>query len=63
MLIECRERGREGEREEEKQCERETAISCISDIPWGPLISSLDMCPDWESNSQPFHLWDDVPTN
>ena len=37
MLIDVRERGREGEREAEKhQCKRETSVGCLSYAPrWG----------------------------
>ena len=26
-------------------------------------IHNLGMCPDWESNLQPFGVWSDYPTN
>ena len=55
------ERGREGEREEEKhQWAREASIGCLSHA----LTKSCNpgMCPDWESNQQPFTLRDDAPT-
>ena len=50
-----REKGREGEREEEKhQRERETLIGCLSHASnWGPGCNP-GMCSDWESNQQPF---------
>ena len=52
-----RERGREGEREEEKhRCARDTLISCLSHAPNGDLASNPGMCPDWELNQQPFSL-------
>ena len=45
-----RERGREEEREgEEHQC---VVASCMP--PTGDLICNPHMCPDWESNWQPF---------
>ena len=28
--------------------------------PTGDLARNPDMCPDWESNQQPFGLWDDT---
>ena len=52
-----RDRGREGERErnirvrEKHQC---VAASCTS--PTGNLACSPGMCPEWESNRQPFAL-------
>ena len=47
MLIDIREREKEGEKEGEKhRCERETLISCSSTHPSrGP--NTLDMHPDW----------------
>ena len=46
------ERGKEGEREEEKhQC---VVVSCAP--PTGNLACNPDKCPDWESNQQSFHL-------
>ena len=44
-----------GEREEQKhQCVRDTLICCLSHAPkWGPYPQP-GMCPDWESNWQPF---------
>ena len=45
-----RQRGREGEREEEKrQCVVASQVP-----PVGDLASNPGMCPDWESNQQPF---------
>ena len=47
-----RQRGREGEREGEKhQC---AVASCMP--PTGDLACDPGMCPDWESNWQPFGL-------
>ena len=52
-----RERGREGEREGEKQqCARDTSIDCLLHAPAGDLVRSPAMCPGWESNQQPFGL-------
>ena len=46
------ERGREGEREEEKhQC-----VVASHTPPTGDLACKPGMCPDWESNQQPFGL-------
>ena len=60
ILFIFRERGREGEREGEKhQCERETSIGCLLYMPPPP---NPGMCPDQESNQQPFALWDDTQT-
>ena len=44
------ERGREGEREGEKhQCVAASHAPRIGDLAYNP-----GMCPDWESNQQPF---------
>ena len=44
------ERGREGEKEEEKhQC-----VIASHMLPTGDLACNPGMCPDWESNWQPF---------
>ena len=61
ILFIFRERTREGEREGEKhQCERETSIRNLLYAPtWGPGCN-LGLCPDWESNQQPFGLQDDA---
>ena len=63
MLIDFREWEREGEREGDKhQCERETLIGqlpLICDPTWDQACNP-GMCPDQESNPQPFHLWDDT---
>ena len=56
-LIDFRERGREGERRR--------------NIDWLPLVYTStgdqtcnpDMCPEWESNPQPFGLPDSIPIN
>ena len=44
------ERGREGEREGEKQ---QCVVACCTP-PVGDLAHNPDMCPDWELNWQPF---------
>ena len=45
-----REKGRQGEKEGEKhQC---VVASCMP--PMGDLAHNPGMCPDWESNQQPF---------
>ena len=52
FLFVFRERGREGEREGEKhQC---VVVSRMP--PTGDLARNPGMCPDWESNQQPFGL-------
>ena len=54
LLIYFLERGeeREKEREREKdQCVRDTSIGCLS---LGNLACNPGVCPDWESNLQPF---------
>ena len=65
MLTDFREREREGEREGEKHlCERETLISCPLYTPWpGTQPVTRYLCPDLESDLEPFGLWDDAPTN
>ena len=50
ILFLFRERGREGEREGEKhQCVLASLMP-----PTGDLACNPGMCPDWESNGQPF---------
>ena len=47
-----RQRGREGEREGEKhQCVVASHVPPTGDLAYDP-----GMCPDWESNQQPFGL-------
>ena len=55
MLIDFREKGKKGEREEERhRCKRETSIGCLSHVPdWGPN-RNLSTCPDPASNQRPF---------
>ena len=51
-LFMFRERGREGDREGEKhQCVVASHVA-----PTGDLVCNPGMCPDWESNQQPFGL-------
>ena len=45
-----RERGRDGEREGEKQ----QCVVASHTPPTGDLAHNPGMCPDWESNQQPF---------
>ena len=62
MLIDFRERGREGGGEREKcQCEREhwSVVSHQTKV-W---THNPGMYPDQESNLQPISLWADAPTN
>ena len=48
-----RQRGREGEREGKKhQCVIASRVP-----PTGDLARNSGMCPDWESNQQPFGLY------
>ena len=65
MFINFRERGREKEEERERekhQCERNIdQLPPVCD-PSGDCTHNC-MCPDWESNPQPFGIWDDAPTN
>ena len=48
---------------ERHQCERETSIGCLLYAPDQGSNLHLDMCPDGESNSQLFGVWDNAPTN
>ena len=48
LFIYFREKGREGERG------RETLIGCLSHDPNQELGPQPGMCPDWDSNQQPF---------
>ena len=61
-LLFFRDKGREGEREEEKhQCERETSVSCcLYAPPTGDQTLNPGMCSNWESNQRPFSLWNDA---
>ena len=52
ILFLFRERGREGEREEEKH----HCVVASHVPPTGDLASNPGMCPDWELNWQPFGL-------
>ena len=53
-LFTFRERGREGEREGEKQqCARDTLMGCLLHAPTGDLAHNLGTCPDLESNCRP----------
>ena len=47
-----RERGREGEREGEKH----QSVVAFHAPPTGDQAHNPGMCPDWESNQQPFGL-------
>ena len=64
ILVLILERGEGREREgEEHQCERETMIGCLRHAP-GHQVCNPGMCPDQESNRQPYGLWDGrCPTN
>ena len=57
ILFILRQRGREREREGERKGGRETSMcGCLSRTPTGDLAPNPGMCPDWESNWQPFGL-------
>ena len=59
LLLE-REEGRERERNIDV---RETVIGLPPvHAPTRNQTHNLGMCPDWESNPQPFGVWDDAPT-
>ena len=61
---------REGERERERRRERET-LMWEKNVDWllpmcAPAedqIRSLGVCPDWGSNTRPFGVWINTPTN
>ena len=59
MLLNFRERGREGETEgETHRCERETSVGLpFMHTPTRDQTRNLGMCPDWELNPQPFGVW------
>ena len=67
MFVDFRERGREGERERERNIDetlRETLICFPSYAPRnGDWNRNLGMCPDCGSNPEPFGLYDDTPSN
>ena len=50
------ERGEEEEREEKHECVKETLSGCLSQAPSWDLSCKPGMCPDWDSNPQPFCL-------
>ena len=51
------------ERERKEQRERNICqLPSVCTLTMGQTCN-LGMCPDWESNPQPFGLWDDTPTN
>ena len=57
FFITFRERRREGEREERNINVREIHWSVVSHTPpTGDLAQNPGLCPDWESNQQPFGL-------
>ena len=58
LLIDFRERGREGEREGEKH-----RPFASRKHPTGDRTYNLDLCPDREPNPRPFGLGDYAPTN
>ena len=61
LFIIFRERGKEGKSEEEKHgCVKETLIGCLLLHPNQGLTHNPDMCPEQESNWQPFSLQDDA---
>ena len=57
MGIDFRERGRKTSMRERYQL-----IASYTRPNWGQT-SNLGMCPDRESNPQPFGPWEDAPTN
>ena len=62
MFTDFWERERQGERE--RDSERETLIGCLhTHLPTRGWTRNLGMCPDQESNPQPFGVGDDIPTN
>ena len=65
MFIEVRESGRERERQRQRNTDVREEHQWLSPIhaPTRDRIHKLGMCPEQESNSQPFGVWDDAPTN
>ena len=68
LLILEREDGREGEREvgvggEKHRYERKICSLSPMCTPTRDRTHNLGMCPDQESNSQPFGVWDNAPKN
>ena len=61
MPTDFRERGREGK--ETSMRERNIRGLPLSHAPTRGQTCNLGMCPEWESNSWPFGLWEDAPTN
>ena len=47
---------REGRREEERGGEKHQCVVAFCTPPTGDLFRNPGMCPDWESNQQPFGL-------
>ena len=76
MFVNFRERGSRGKRETDRHTHihretgRETSMwernndrlppACT---PMGDQTHNLGMCLSWESNPQPFGMWDNTPTN
>ena len=64
MLIDLRERGRGGgERESDRNIDVREKHQLVASHKCPDQTRSLGMCPDWESNPQPFGYWDDTPPN
>ena len=58
------ERGRRRQQWERKTLTCRCLDSLVKDwLVTGDWTCNLGMCPHWELNPQPFHLWDDNPTN
>ena len=64
MLIDFRERGREGERERKKidVGEKHDQLPLICAL-MGDGTCNLGMCPDWELNPRPYSLLDVAPAS
>ena len=61
MFIDFKERGKEREREGERNIdarEKHQLVASHGDQTW-----NLGMCPDQELDLWPFNVWDHVPTN
>ena len=64
MLIDFRDREKEGERMGEKsQYVREISRVVSYTLPSMDLAHNPGMCTDWELNPRPFSLWDNALTN
>ena len=63
MLIDFREKGREGERQRNIDVREKTSTGCLLvHTLTGDQFSNAGRCPNQESNPRPFSLQDEAPT-